>query len=202
MAIVSLKTPISIDDVRRLALKDTFYLTGTMVLARDEGHQRLLALKKGEKPPIPLNGLALFHCGPIVKRGKKWEVVAAGPTSSMRMELFEDKIIEKFGVRVIVGKGGMGERTTAAMKKYGAVYGAFVGGTAVLATEGIKEVKNVTWLDLGIPEAFWILEVEDFGPLMVAIDAHGNNLYRDVKKEVAEKTKRIYKNLGLKGRKC
>ena len=198
MVVVKLKTPISVDAVRKLSVGDTIYITGTMVTARDEGHRKLLELhEKGEKPPIPLEGMALYHCGPVVKKNEKWEVVAAGPTTSTRMELFEDQVIEKFGVRVIVGKGGMGERTTEAMKEYGAVYGAFVGGAAVLAAEAIKEVKDVNWLDLGAPEAFWILEVEGFGPLMVAIDAHSNNIFEDVKKEVAKKKERIYKKLGL-----
>ena len=196
--IVKLETPISVVDVRKLSVGDTIYITGTMVTARDEGHKRLLELhEKGEKPPVSLEGMALYHCGPVVKKNEKWEVVAAGPTTSTRMDLFEDQVIEKFGVRVIVGKGGMGMRTADAMKRYGAVYGAFVGGAAVLAAEAIKEVTDVKWLDLGTPEALWILEVDDFGPLVVAIDANGRNIFEDVKKEVAKKKERIYKNLGL-----
>ncbi len=113
------------------------------------------------------------------------------------MEIFEDKVIENYGIRVIIGKGGMGEKTTEAMKEYGAVYGAFVGGAAVLAAKAIKEVKDVAWLDLGTPEAFWILEVEDFGPLMIAIDTHGNNLFLDVKKKIAENKEKVYKKLGV-----
>jgi fumarate hydratase subunit beta len=198
MAIVKLKTPVSVDEVRKLHVGDTLYVTGTMVLARDEGHMRLLELhEKGEKSPIPLEGMVLYHCGPVVKKNEKWKVIAAGPTTSTRMELFEDRVIENYGIRVIIGKGGMGEKTTEAMKKHGAVYGAFVGGAAVLAAEAIKEVVGVEWLDLGTPEAFWILDVKEFGPLMVAIDSHGNNIFLDVKKQILENKEKIYKKLGL-----
>jgi len=193
-----LKTPIAVSDVRKLRVGDTLYVTGTLVLARDEGHMRLLEFhEEGKQPPTPLEGMVLYHCGPVVKKNGKWEVVAAGPTTSTRMEIFEDKVIENYGIRVIIGKGGMGEKTTEAMKEYGAVYGAFVGGAAVLAAKAIKEVKDVAWLDLGTPEAFWILEVEDFGPLMIAIDTHGNNLFLDVKKKIAENKEKVYKKLGV-----
>ena len=96
------------------------------------------------------------------------------------MEIFQDKFIEKFRVSVVIGKGGMYERTAAAMKKYGAVYGAFTGGAAVLAAKSIKKVTGVEWLDLGTPEALWIFEAEEFGPLIIAIDTHGNNLFKDI----------------------
>lgn len=198
MVILNLKTPISIDDIQKLNVGDTIHITGIIVTARDEGHKRLLELhEKGEKISIPLKGLAIYHCGPVVKKNEKWEVVAAGPTTSMRMESLEDQIIEKFGVRVIIGKGGMGKKTTEAMKKYGAVYGVFVGGAAVLAAQAIKEVKDVKWLDLGIPEAFWILEVTNFGPIIVAIDTRGNNMFEDVKKMVAKRKEKLYEKLGL-----
>ncbi len=148
--------------------------------------------------PIDLQGLAVFHCGPIVrKEDDKWTVVAAGPTTSTRMDLFEDEFIKAFKVRVVIGKGGMGKRTTEGMKKYGAVYGAFTGGAAVLAAKAIKNVKSVEWFDLGMPEALWILDVEDFGPLIVAIDTHGNNVFEDVRKEVEENRQKIYERLGV-----
>jgi fumarate hydratase subunit beta len=113
------------------------------------------------------------------------------------MDIFEDEFIKNFKVRVVIGKGGMGKRTTDAMAKYGAVYGAFSGGAAILAAKAIKKVRGVEWLDLGTPEALWIFEVENFGPLTVAIDSHGNNLYMDVAKSVEESRKRIYEKLGL-----
>jgi len=148
--------------------------------------------------PIDLQGLAVFHCGPIVKKeDDKWTVVAAGPTTSTRMDLFEDEFIKAFKVRVVIGKGGMGRRTTEGMKKYGAVYGAFTGGAAVLAAKAMKNVRRVEWFDLGMPEALWILDVEDFGPLIVAIDTHGNNVFQDVQKKVEENRQKIYERLGV-----
>lgn len=199
MAVYKLKTPISEEDVRKLKANDVIYITGTMVTARDSAHKRALEFfKKGKPLPIDLQGSAVFHCGPIVrKEDDKWTVVAAGPTTSTRMDIFEDEFIKAFKVRVVIGKGGMGKRTTEGMKKYGAVYGAFTGGAAVLAAKAIKNVRDVEWFDLGMPEALWILDVEEFGPLIVAIDTHGNNLFENVKKEVEENKQKIYERLGI-----
>jgi fumarate hydratase subunit beta len=199
MAVYHLKTPISEGEIRKLKVNDVLYITGTIVTARDQAHRRALEYFKQGKPlPINLEGLAVFHCGPVVsKEGEKWVAVAAGPTTSTRMDIFEDEFIKNFKVRVVIGKGGMGKKTTDAMAKYGAVYGAFTGGAAILAAKAIKNVRGVEWLDLGTPEALWIFEVEDFGPLTVAIDSHGNNLFTDVAKTVEENRKRIYEKLGL-----
>ncbi|MEM2577708.1 MAG: FumA C-terminus/TtdB family hydratase beta subunit [Candidatus Bathyarchaeia archaeon] len=199
MGVYYLKTPISEEEVRKLRVNDTIYITGTIVTARDQAHRKALEyLREGKALPINLEGLAIFHCGPVVKKeGDKWVVVAAGPTTSTRMDLFEDEFIKNFKVRVIIGKGGMGKRTTEAMAKYGAVYAALTGGAAVLAAKAIKSVKGVEWLDLGVPEALWIFEAENFGPLTVAIDSHGNNLFMDVSKKVEENKRKIYKEIGL-----
>ncbi len=199
MAVFKLKTPISEEEIRKLKVNDVLYVTGTMVTARDAAHKRALEyFKEGKALPISLEGLAVFHCGPIVKKeDDRWVVVAAGPTTSTRMGQFEDEFIKNFKVRVVIGKGGMGKRTTDAMKKYGAVYGAFTGGAAVLAAKAIKQVKALGWSDLGTPEALWILEAEEFGPLTVAIDSHGNNLFEEVKKKVEEKRTKVYEKLGV-----
>jgi len=199
MAVYKLKTPISEQDVRKLKVNDVIYITGTIVTARDQAHRRALELhKERKKLPLNLEGLPVFHCGPIVKKeDDKWIIVAAGPTTSTRMDLFEDEFIKNFKVRVVIGKGGMGKKTTDAMKQYGAVYGAFTGGAAVLAAKAIKNVKTVEWYDLGMPEAMWVMEAEDFGPLAVAIDAHGNNLFVDVQKKVEENKQKIYEKLGV-----
>jgi len=199
MAIYKLKTPISEEDVRRLKVNDVLYVTGTIVTARDQAHRRALEFFKEGKPlPVNLEGLAVFHCGPVVsKEGDKWIAVAAGPTTSTRMDIFEDEFIKNFKVRVVIGKGGMGKKTTDAMAKYGAVYGAFTGGAAILAAKAIKSVKSVEWLDLGTPEAMWIFEVEEFGPLAIAIDSHGNNIFMDVAKTVEENKQKIYQKLGI-----
>ena len=200
MAVYRLSTPISEETVRKLKVNDTVYLSGTIITARDAAHRRALQFhEEGKQLPLNLDGLAVFHCGPLMKKENDgWRVVAAGPTTSSRMELFEDQFIKQFSVRVIVGKGGMGKKTVDAMKQYGAVYGAFTGGAAVLAAKAIKQVKGVEWSDLGMPEAMWILEVEEFGPLTVAIDTHGNNLFETVQTKVDNNKPAIYKKLGIK----
>ena len=199
MATYKLKLPVSEADVRRLKVNDVLYISGTLVTARDQAHKRALDWAKEGKPlPVNLEGLAVFHCGPVMtKQDEKWVAVAAGPTTSTRMDLFEDKFIEAFKPRIIVGKGGMGKRTADAMAKFGAVYCAFTGGAAVLAAKSIKRVAGVEWLDLGMPEAMWILEVELFGPLVVAIDSPGNNLFADVAQKVEANKQEIYRKLCL-----
>jgi len=199
MAVYKFKTSISEEEIRKLRVNDVLYVSGTMFTARDQAHKRALEYFKQGKPlPLSLEGLAVFHCGPIVKKKEdRWTIVAAGPTTSTRMEIFEDEFIKNFKVKVVIGKGGMGKRTTEAMAKYGAVYGAFTGGAAILAAKAIKNVRTVEWLDLGMPEAMWILEVEEFGPLAIAIDSHGNNLFEDVKRKVEENKQRVYQKLGL-----
>jgi len=199
MAVYHLKTPISEDEIRKLKVNDVIYVTGTIVTARDQAHKRAIEFFNQGKPlPLDLNGLAVFHCGPVVsKQGDKWVAVAAGPTTSTRMDIFEDEFIKDFKVRIVIGKGGMGKKTTDAMAKYGAVYGAFTGGAAILAAKAIKNVKSADWLDLGTPEALWVFEVEDFGPLAVSIDSHGNNIFMDIAKKVEENKQKIYEKLGI-----
>lgn len=185
-----LRTPLTEKDIRRLKVGDIAYITGTLITARDAAHKRILKLlKRKEKLPVSFKGAALFHCGPLVRKTNgEWSVLAAGPTTSMRMEPFEHEIIKKLGVRLVIGKGGMGEKTRKVMNEFGAAYGAFTGGAAVLAAQRIRKVKRVEWLDLGIPEAVWVLEVEGFGPLVIAMDSHGNSLFEKVQRE-AEKQK-------------
>jgi fumarate hydratase subunit beta len=199
LTVFNFKTPISEKDVRKLKVNDVLYISGTIVTARDEAHKKALELhREGKKIPLGLEGLVVFHCGPIVeKKEDKWVVVAAGPTTSTRMDQFEDEFIHTFKVRVIIGKGGMGKKTTEAMQKYGAVYGAFTGGAAILAAKAVRTVRTVEWLqELGMPEALWVFQVEEYGPLTIAIDSHGNNLFEDVKKKAEENRTRIYQKLG------
>jgi len=193
---IEFRTPISEEDIRRLKVGDIVYITGTLVTARDAAHRRMLQyLKERRELPVNLNGLPLFHCGPLVKKvDSEWIVLSAGPTTSMRMEASEDEIIKNLGVRLIIGKSGMGEKTKRAMKEFGAAYGVYTGGAAVLAARLIKKVKHVEWLDLGMPEAVWVFEVEAFGPLIIAIDAHGNNLFERVQVEAEKKESEIIKS--------
>ena len=188
-----LKTPIAEEDIRRLKVGDTVYVTGTLVTARDAAHRRILQhLKEGKELPITFSGRALYHCGPLVKKtDEEWTVLAAGPTTSMRMEALEDEVIKNLGIRLVIGKGGMGGKTRSAMKEFGAVYGAFTGGAAVLAAKHIEKAKRVEWLDLGIPDAVWVFEVERFGPLVIGMDSHGNSLFEKVQNEAEEKKNEI-----------
>ncbi len=194
-----LRTPLSEEDVRKLRVGDIVYLSGIVVSARDAAHKKVLELlEKGEKLPIDLRGLAVYHVGPVVRKRPDggWEVIAAGPTTSARMESVEAEFIEKTGVRMIIGKGGMGRRTAEACKKFGAVYTVFTGGAAVLAAQAIKRVVDVYWLDeLGMAEAMWVFEVEEFGPLVVTIDAEGRNLYDEVLEKARKKMEEILARL-------
>ncbi len=196
-----LKTPIKEEDVRKLRAGDTIYIIGRMITARDEAHHKALELlKKGEQPPVDFEGMVIYHCGPIMRKVQdKWEVVAAGPTTSTRMELFEDEFIEAYKPRVIVGKGGMGKRTAKACQKVGAVYGAFTGGAALIAKQAIVEVEDVFWLDeLGMPECLWVYRAERFGPVAVAIDSHGTNLFDQMYAKMEKNRPRAYELAGLK----
>ncbi len=199
MATYSLRTPISESDVRRLRIGDSLFISGVIFTARDQAHRRALEVaRRGDSVPFSLKGMAVFHCGPIVqKKNGDWEVVAAGPTTSARMDSIEGEFVERFGVRIVVGKGGMGNKTAEAMKRFGAVYSDFTGGAAVLAAKSVKKVRGVEWLDLGAPEAVWIFEVENFGPLTVAIDSLGQNLHTRISARVEENRSKIYRMLGV-----
>ena len=194
-----LKTPVSEEEVRKLRAGDLMYVTGTVVTARDEAHLKALELhEKGEAPPVEFKGNGVFHCGPIMQKGDggEWRVVAAGPTTSARMEIFQDEFIEVYRPAVIIGKGGMGARTAKACQDYGCVYGAFTGGAALLAARGIKRVRDVFWLEeLGMPECLWVYDVEDFGPMIVTIDTHGGNLTADVGAKIAERRDRLIEEM-------
>jgi len=189
-----LRTPIQEEDVRKLKVGDTLFITGLIVSCRDAGHRRVLDyIKQGKQLPIDLSGLVIYHVGPVVRKEEAgWEIISAGPTTSARMEMYEAEFIEKTGVRVIVGKGGMGVKTAEACKKFGAVYAIFPGGAGALAAKSIEKVERVEWLDLGIPEAMWIFRVKDFGPLTVIIDSHGKNFYEEQKKSVEKNLQKAY----------
>lgn len=193
-----LRTPVSEAEIRKLKMGDLIYVSGTVITARDEAHLKALELhERGEEPPVDFTGNGVFHCGPIMKEmDGEWVVVAAGPTTSARMEIFQDKFIETFRPAIIIGKGGMGDRTSVACQKYGCVYGVFTGGAALLAAQGIKKVREVHWLEeLGMPECLWVYEVKEFGPMIVAIDTHGNNLTMDVKEKVTARMENILANM-------
>jgi fumarate hydratase subunit beta len=200
MAEYDLDLPLKEEDVRKLNVGDSVTINGEFYTARDEAHGHALEyFKKNEPLPVELEGAAVFHCGPIVKKleDDKWELVAAGPTTSSRMNSLEPEFIEKFKVRAIIGKGGMSAPTVEAMKAFGCVYLALTGGAALIAAQGVKEVKTVHWYELGMPEALWVLEADKFGPLTVAIDSHGKSLYNDIDNIVEKQVPEIKKKLGL-----
>lgn len=192
------RTPISEGEARSLRIGDVAYISGTIVTARDAAHRRMLEYhSRGLRLPVDLRGGVIYHCGPVVSRKDGgWAAIAAGPTTSARMELYEAEVIEKFGVRAIVGKGGMGAKTARACRDHGAVYLVFTGGAAVLAAAAVKKVVDVEWLDLGVPEALWVFEVEDFGPLLVAIDSTGRNLVEEVLSRARRKRDELFGSLG------
>ena len=146
-----LKTPITNEDLKDIKIGDIVYLDGYLVTCRDVAHRRLI--EQGRKLPVDLDGLAIFHAGPIVRRKEgtedKFEMVSIGPTTSMRMEKFEKEFIKETGVKLIIGKGGMG--------------------------------PNAEWTDLGMPETLWVCRVKEFGPLIISIDTHGNNIFEENK---------------------
>ncbi len=194
-----LKTPVPEEEIRNLRAGDLIYVTGTVITARDEAHLKALELnEKGEAPPVDFKGNGVFHCGPIMQKDDsgEWRVVAAGPTTSARMEIFQDEFIKVYRPSVIIGKGGMGKRTAEACQEYGCVYGAFTGGAALLAAQGIKKVRDVFWLEeLGMPECLWVYDVEDFGPMIVTIDTHGGNLTADVGAKISEIRDQLIKEM-------
>ena len=176
---VALRAPLSEADVRALKVGDVVMISGRMFTGRDAVHSHLMK----QAPPVDLRGSVLYHCGPVVvKEGERWRVTAAGPTTSIREEPYQGEIIKRYGVRVVIGKGGMGAKTLAALQEHGAVYLNAIGGAAQFYARSITNVHDVSFLDFGTPEAMWHLDVEDF-PAIVTMDAHGNSLHKDIEQE-------------------
>jgi fumarate hydratase subunit beta len=195
-----LTTPITEADARKLKVGDVVYVSGKDVYtARDEAHQRALKMfEKGVKPPVDFEGSVVYHVGPVAwQKDGKWVIVSAGPTTSGRMELFEDEFLKKYKARIIVGKGGMGAKTLAALKEVGAVYCSYTGGCGALAAKGLKEVTAYLWDDLGMPEALWVITAEEFGPLLVTMDSHGSSIHADMDKLVANRKAEVYAKIGI-----
>jgi len=177
-----IETPLSEKTARSLKIGDIVYLSGSIVTGRDEMHIR--ALERNDKVTERIRNAVIFHCGPIVAEGSTgWEVVAAGPTTSARMNSTAPEVIRRYGVRAVIGKGGMSEEVLDAMAEVGCVYLAATGGAAVSLAEGLT-VEGVEWTDLGMAEAMWSLRAKRFGPLIVAMDSEGNSLYEDIKRSL------------------
>ena len=206
MAVYELTIPISEEQVRALHVGDTVRLSGVMVTGRDAAHKYMVenfvrsrVVPESERSLYEelrrlLNGGVIYHCGPVVRQlplppspperggggGGCWEFVAAGPTTSIREEVYEPEIIAHFGLRGVIGKGGMGPGTLRACQEHGAVYLHAVGGAASLIADTVKEVVAVYKKDeFGVPEAFWVIRVEGF-PVVVTMDSHGRSIHDEV----------------------
>jgi L(+)-tartrate dehydratase beta subunit len=184
MAHYKLRTPLNEADVRQLHVEDTVSIDGTIFGIRDATQIRIF--DEGIAPPADLSGGVCLHTAPGVRRlaDGRYEKICIGTTTSTRMDRFVPGLVEQYGVRAIVGKGGVLEGSVQAMQKAGAVYLAIVGGAAALETLQIEEIEQVWWEDL-MPECLWKFRVKDFGPLIVAIDSHGMSHYRAVQERAA-----------------
>jgi fumarate hydratase class I len=180
---VHLQAPITEEQIRSLRVGDVVVLSGGMHTGRDALHKYLM----DHDSPVDLNGGVIYHCGPVMMKDEDgWHVKAAGPTTSIREEPYQGDIIKKFGIRAVIGKGGMGAKTLAALKEHGAVYLNAIGGAAQYYAECIKGVEGVDFMEFGVPEAMWHLKIENFAAI-VTMDAHGNSLHADVEKSSLEK---------------
>ena len=199
MSTFEFRTPVSDEDIRKVHIGDVIYLTGDIVTGRDDVHHRVVI--GGKEPPVDLKGKAVFHAGPIMKKisgdGKpdKYKVISVGPTTSMRMEKAQAEFLEKTGVKIIIGKGGMGPKTTKGCVDNCAIHTIFPGGCAVVAAEEVIDCEGVEWLDLGMPEAMWKLKCNRFGPLIVSIDSYGNNLIENNKVDFNIKREKALEDL-------
>jgi fumarate hydratase, class I len=176
---VAVTTPLDEQTVRSLKVGDVVLISGRAYTGRDAVHHHLIS----HEPPVDLRGAVIYHCGPVVKKdGDRWQVTAAGPTTSIREEPYQGEIIRRYGVRAVIGKGGMGGKTLAALKDSGAVYLNAIGGAAQFYARCIERVDDVSLLEFGTPEAMWHLQLRDF-PAIVTMDAHGNSLHKDVEEQ-------------------
>jgi fumarate hydratase class I len=209
MSTVNLTIPVAEDDVRALHVGDTVYLSGVMVTGRDTAHKYMIesfirteAVPESEKAVYEaleqlLKEGVIYHCGPVVRRRDdgEWEFVAAGPTTSIREEVYEPDVIAHFGLRGVIGKGGMGPNTLRACEEHGAVYFHAIGGAASLIADAVKEVVAVHKKDtFGVPEAFWVVRVEDF-PVIVTMDTHGRSIHDEVEAASQEALERLTSEL-------
>jgi len=178
---IKITLPVSEAEIRKLKMGDEVSLNGIMLTGRDSAHTWLLEEKQEDVKDL-LKGSVIYHCGPVVKKvDDEWHFVAAGPTTSIREEPYQGPVIKEYGIRGVMGKGGMGEKTLKALGENGSVYLHAVGGAATLQGQAVKKVHGVVKLEeFGVPEALWIIEVEDF-QAVVTMDSHGKSLHKEVK---------------------
>lgn len=178
--ITILSPPLSEEEVRELKAGDMVKITGTIITARDKAYARILEFSRaGKKIPVDLEGGVVYHCGPLVKKtDDEWEIISAGPTTSARLDDVQTKFVENTRVRALIGKGGMSQKVAEEIGELGCIYLAFTGGAGALAAKSINSIEDLVWEDLGTAEAIWVLKVRDLGPLIVAVDLKGGNLYQ------------------------
>ena len=187
-----IQLPISATDIRKLKAGDQVEISGVMVTGRDAAHKYMIEQRPGYLKKI-LNGSIIYHCGPVVaKAGNTYRFVAAGPTTSIREEPYEAGVIAHYGVRGVIGKGGMGPKTLAACAKHGAVYLHAIGGLAAVLADSVKEVVDVHMLEeFGVPEAMWVIRVENF-PAVVTMDSHGTSLHDKILEASTKAQQKLY----------
>jgi L(+)-tartrate dehydratase beta subunit len=196
MAHFTLTTPLDEKTMRALTIGDTVTLNGRLFGMRDRNMIHMF--DEGNEPPVDLSGYPIIHTAPSLRQiGDRWEKIIIGTTTSTRMDRFSPPLMEKYGVRAIIGKGGLYQGSLEAMARFGACYLAIVGGAAAVETKQIEEVEAVYWPELH-PEAIYQFRIKDFGPLIVAMDTHGRSLYTAVKDETQKRLPDIYGKLGLK----
>lgn len=193
MKVHDLTLPVTDAQIEAMEIGDTVYLTGTIYTARDMAHLEIKKLVDAHAAlPVELAGRAIFHAGPVVRKTESgWDLIVIGPTTSIRMEPHA-QMVGKLGVKLIIGKGGMSEKSKAAFREHKQVYLQAAPGCAVQLANGIKQVIRVHWLENGMPEAMWELAAEKFGPLFVTMDAKENSRYDTLKEKAAEKIHEIY----------
>jgi fumarate hydratase class I len=181
---VVLQAPITEEQIRKVKVGDIVIINGSMHTGRDAWHKHIAS----NRSRIPINDGVLYHCGPVALRNDDgtWRITAAGPTTSIREEPYQAEVIKQEGIRVVIGKGGMGDRTLAALKENGAIYVNAIGGAAQVYAANIKRVLGVEYMEFGLPEAMWHFEVEGFMGICT-MDSHGNSLHRSVQQESGEK---------------
>ena len=195
MAKKILTTPIKAADLEDIHAGDIIYLNGYITTCRDVAHRRLI--EEGRALPVDIREGAILHAGPIVRTHGEddYEMISVGPTTSMRMEKFEEAFIEQTGVRLIVGKGGMGDGTMRGCRNHKALHAVFPAGNAVVAAVSVEKIVSAEWKDLGMPETLWPCKVKEFGPLIVSIDTHGRNLFEENKKVFNERKEAVYQEI-------
>jgi fumarate hydratase subunit beta len=195
-----LQLPVSEEQIRQLNLGDIVYLSGLVHTMRDMGHRRAIEmLHRGEELPFDLNNGAIWHCGPITRKNTegKWQVLSAGPTTSSRFNELGPELMKAFQVRCTIGKGSLNTKARETIRDIGGFFLTATGGCGALYAGQVEEVENFYWMDLGMPEAIWVVRVNNLGPLIVGIDSNGNSLVEGITQAMQDRLVFIYEQSGI-----